>query len=513
MKKASPKNAAPCRSTHSSAYARLTRLLGQCGVSEGVHRFMRTPRFIISTAAPSAISRDTHASLCAQAYREWAYEGETERGLYPNEYVLRLHAGDMLSCDALLQLAIAVEQARYTAPDMLYADEGVFDGNSITHELKKCEYSRITALSYDIFGAPLAVNINIYYASAPPPHNADRYEEYAFKLRCAAKSRRIVHIPKPLLFSCKGEDNVPQAHKTAVEPHTGLIQADETVSPGLWQGSFIVRAKGQPRLVSIIIPNLNGGDSLRRLLESIERCCGTSGYEIIIADGGSADGRVLKYYSLLEQARAARIISCGTLGFSALSRAGAEAARGDALLFLNRAAELCEPNTLHALASQGERSDASAVGCTLISPQGSLLFAGGAVTCGGSISYPYSGISVDSVRSYQARRHVDTVRSVSIVSGACMYMRTDVYFSSGGFDESFDAPYFEPLLPTGADAELCIRLYRRSLHAVYTPETRVILHTPLASLAHASESVRIRLSDTLRRISINGDPYTGAQEQ
>ena len=72
---------------------------------------------------------------------------------------------------------------------------------------------------------------------------------------------------------------------------------------------------------------------------------------------------------------------------------------------------------------------------------------------------------------------------------------------------AYDAEY-EPLLPVGADAELCLRLARRGLGAIYAPDARVVLHRPLAAISSAPENVRLRCRDALRHLSINGDPYT-----
>lgn len=92
---------------------------------------------------------------------------------------------------------------------------------------------------------------------------------------------------------------------------------------------------------------------------------------------------------------------------------------GDALLFISRDAELIEPNTLYALSSQGEREGAAAAGCMLISPQGALIAAGGAISKDGKIIYPADN-----------ERLTHTVRTVSVLSGACMYMRADMYFQA-----------------------------------------------------------------------------------
>lgn len=453
---------------------------------------MRRPRFLIELCGAAQATR---AALEAQSYALWAYVPAPEQGYYAYEYVLRLKPGTLLHPNALEYFARAVERAQFDAPDMLYADEGAFDGEKITGEIKKDSFNRITALAYDIFGAALAIRADIYYACQPPPPDAEGAAEYGFKLRCMAKSRSVVHIPHTLLYQRfpRAAVNAAQGLQ-AVKHYAAQSGRAETVRAGLWPGSYIVQAQKQPRLISIIIPNINAPDALRRLLESIERCCPADKFEIIIADGGSTDGRLLKYYSLLQSGRAARIVRHNAGGFAALCRAGAENADGDALLFVSRDAEFIEPNTLSALAAQGERDGVSAAGCTLIDPQGAIIFAGGQLSPGGDIAYPYCGAAPAAAECSMAA----TLRAVDTLSGALMYMRADMYFSSGGFDISFDAPEYEPLQPLGADAEICIRQARRGLSAVYTPAACAVLHRPPARLAAAPERVRIRCRDALR---------------
>ena len=121
-----------------------------------------------------------------------------------------------------------------------------------------------------------------------------------------AHAGRIIHIPKVLLH--RGSRLRPIENSAGMAAIRGYIRGEdrqESASTGIWKGSFIVSSLRQPRRVSIIIPNLNGMESLRRLLESIERCMLGYKYEIIIADGGSGDARLLKYYGLIEKARAA----------------------------------------------------------------------------------------------------------------------------------------------------------------------------------------------------------------
>lgn len=470
------------------------------------------PRFfaVLINRGRQKETKQTLASLQAQTYGEWELAEESGAAQDGTGYVIRLNAGDELSPDALYRFAYSVQRAAEDKPDMIYADEDEISPSGRKAPVFKPEFSRITALSYDLFGRILAIKQDIYAMCSPPGLDADEAEEYAFKLRCMAHAGRIIHIPKVLLHM--GSRLRPIENSAGMAAIRGYIRSEdrqESVSTGIWKGSFIVSSLRQPRRVSIIIPNLNGMESLRRLLESIERCMLGYKYEIIIADGGSGDARLLKYYGLIEKARAAKVVRCESAGFATLACAGAERAMGDALLFLSRDAEVISPMMLGALIAQGERENVAAAGCMLISPNNRIVYTGGVIGLCGEAASPYEGEAADDDKAASLRRlmFTDTVRAVSVLSGACMYMRSDMYFSCGGFDRSFDAAEYEPLLPLGSDAELCLRLSRRGFCSVYTPQARLIMHTGLPRLKETPENVRVRCKDEFRHLSIYGDPY------
>jgi rSAM/selenodomain-associated transferase 2 len=75
--------------------------------------------------------------------------------------------------------------------------------------------------------------------------------------------------------------------------------------------------------LSVVIPTLNAGATLAATLDAV------AGAEIVLADGGSGDGTVA-----LAEDRGARVVAAPR-GRGAQLAAGAEAARGDWLLFLH----------------------------------------------------------------------------------------------------------------------------------------------------------------------------------
>jgi rSAM/selenodomain-associated transferase 2 len=75
--------------------------------------------------------------------------------------------------------------------------------------------------------------------------------------------------------------------------------------------------------LSVVIPTLNAGATLAATLDAV------AGAEIVVADGGSGDGTVA-----LVEARGARVVAAPR-GRGTQLAAGADAARGDWLLFLH----------------------------------------------------------------------------------------------------------------------------------------------------------------------------------
>ena len=76
--------------------------------------------------------------------------------------------------------------------------------------------------------------------------------------------------------------------------------------------------------LSVVIPTLNAGATLAATLDAV-----TGAQEIVVADGGSGDGTIA-----LAEARGARVVAAPR-GRGAQLAAGADAARGDWLLFLH----------------------------------------------------------------------------------------------------------------------------------------------------------------------------------
>ena len=104
--------------------------------------------------------------------------------------------------------------------------------------------------------------------------------------------------------------------------------------------------------VSVVIPALDEEKALPEVLESLQRQEGAPPFEVILADGGSAD-RTAAFFSEIAAAwpqprPASLLVESPRRGRAAQMNEGARAARGDALLFLH-ADTLLPPGAIAAL--------------------------------------------------------------------------------------------------------------------------------------------------------------------
>jgi GT2 family glycosyltransferase len=182
--------------------------------------------------------------------------------------------------------------------------------------------------------------------------------------------------------------------------------------------------------------------------------------EVVIVDNGSTDPSAL---ALLD--RTAHRVERAPIPFNfpRLCNRGAAAASGDVLVFLNNDMELRDPDWVEALVDQVVAEDVGPVGALLRYPDGTIQHCGMAIGPDGPV-HPLRGIAMD--RAPAGLALVPGERSA--VTGACMAIRSEVFWRLGGF---------EPLLVQDYnDVDLCLRAWRAGYRVVYTPFTDLVHH-------------------------------------
>lgn len=224
-----------------------------------------------------------------------------------------------------------------------------------------------------------------------------------------------------------------------------------------------VNTEDEKPLVSIIIPNYEHTEDLRRCVDSIFEINSYENFEIIIVENNSKADDIFAYYGELQEKHPdkVRVIKWdGAFNYSAINNYGAAQAKGDLLLLLNNDTKIIEPGSIGRMAWYAMRDNTGAVGACLLYEDKTIQHSGVIVGIGPDRTavHPNAGVSVIE-RGY--RDSIHHVQNYSAVTGACLMVRRALYEELGGLDEELAVAY--------NDVDFCLRLRQRGLLNVYVP--------------------------------------------
>lgn len=219
---------------------------------------------------------------------------------------------------------------------------------------------------------------------------------------------------------------------------------------------FALPVAAEP-LVSIIIPIHGKLAYTLTCLRSLARHGAQAPFEVIVVDDASPDDSV----ATLSQIHGLQLLgNPRNLGFVDSCNAGAAAARGEFLLFLNNDTQVT-PDWLDALLRCfSENPDCGIAGSRLVYPDGRLQEAGALVFADGSC-WNTGRFEPRDAPAFGYRREAD------YVSGASLMIRRDVFRRAGGFDIRYAPAYYE-------DTDLAFSVRRLGLRVYYEPASSVI---------------------------------------
>jgi N-acetylglucosaminyl-diphospho-decaprenol L-rhamnosyltransferase len=212
--------------------------------------------------------------------------------------------------------------------------------------------------------------------------------------------------------------------------------------------TWIVVTHDSARDLKSFLPSLDSGlEALRR------RGCGV---DVLVADNDSHDGTASVVADFLPSARF--LPSHGNLGFGAAVNRAVGTTASHWLAFSN--ADLFIPEG--GLDRLGEVLDATAPDVAIIGPAVTSPYGHRDPTCGRFPTLVRLIAGLGRTRPW-ARHPVarGATRTVDWVTGACMFVRRDVFLALGGFDEDFFL-YYE-------DVDLALRMGRRGHRTVVEP--------------------------------------------
>jgi len=384
-------------------------------------------------------------------------------------YLALLDHDDVLHPAAFFEAVTAICEKN---ADLVYTDKGTF----IKHP------SEANLLHFKPDYAPDTLRANNYIChlnvfSAELFNEAGKFEpaldgsqDHDMMLRLTEKAKKIVHIPKVLYFwrahpkstafDIESKHYALEAGRKAVKNHLdriGLKGEVEIIKH--MPGAYRIRYKitGAP-LVSIIIPNKDESETLKKCLRSIQEYSTYLNYEIIIVENGSKQPATFKYYTSIENEKIKVVKWDGEFNFSLIINHGASFATGEYYILLNNDTEIISPNWIEEMLMYAQRGDVGAVGAKLYYPDNTIQHAGVILGMGGTAAHLCKGF-MKNEPGYMFRLSI--VQNLSIVTGACMMVPKKVFHSVGGFDKYFGVAY--------NDVDFCMKTRKKGYSVVFTP--------------------------------------------
>ncbi len=386
------------------------------------------------------------------------------------EFVALLDHDDELAPEALYENVKLLNE--HPEADMIYSDEDKLSPNG-----QRCDSYFKPDWSPDLMMSCMyTCHFGVYRKNLIKEIGGFRRgfegaQDWDLVLRLIEKTGKIYHIPKILYHWRKLNSSMSMS--TEAKPYAfpaserALREALErrgieaTVEQGFALGTFRVRRKiiGSP-LVSIIIPIRDRVDLLEKCVRAIFGKAEYHNYEILIINNDSREQETHKYLEQLKEKPKVRIIDYHKpFNFAAINNFGADAARGEQLLFMNNDIEAISDGWLAAMLEHSQRPEVGAVGCKLLFPNDTIQHAGVIFGINGTAIHHHQGFARNS-HGYWGL--LNLIRNYSAVTAACMMVRKELFLQFGGFDEDNFAIAYN-------DVDLCLRLRERGLLIVYTP--------------------------------------------
>jgi ADP-heptose:LPS heptosyltransferase/GT2 family glycosyltransferase len=390
------------------------------------------------------------------------------RGNRP-ELIGLISAGDVLSCDALLRMAVS--SGLQPEAEFFYADErrtSPFSGN--VEAFFKPQWSPDLLLATNYIGRFWCVRPGLLERIGLGLEDWRSFGEYDLVLRCTEQARSIQHVPQVVCERGISQIDDVEHERTALSRAMARRGIDGELAAGCAAGYY--RLNRRPRfcgLVSIIMPTGGNVALLSKCLTSIFERTSYQNFELIILHNTSTSLEAFPYFETITDDPRVKIIdSRGPFNFSRICNLGAAEAKGELLLFLNDDIEVVKPDWIDALIQHAERPEVGAVGARLLYAEGTVQHAGifwagrsgrHAFRFAAGSDPGYFGLSL-------------TPRNVIAVTGACIMMRRSWFDAIGGFDESHNI--------VNNDVDLCLRCWSNGGLVVYEP-TATLIHHELAT--------------------------------
>ncbi len=429
------------------------------------------------------------------------------------DYLALFDHDDLLSPNALFEVASAIEKEK---ADVIYTDE-----DKVTSDLKehfqphfKPDFNPdlLCANNYICHLFVVKRSLALKLGGQDPAY--DGAQDYDFIFRCTENAEKIVHVAKILyhwrVHQASTADNPSSklyafdAGKRAIEAHLARIGAKAEVSHTKDLGFYRVKyqVQGNP-MVSIVIPNKDEKETLKKCLESIWKKTSYPNYEIILVENNSTTQEIRDYYKELDGKKRVRVVYWDKeFNYSAINNFGISYAEGEYILCLNNDITVISPDWLEELLANCQRPEVGIVGARLYYPDNTIQHAGIVLGMGGCAGSLFVGLA----RSRGGYLHKAALQQdLSAVTAACFMVKKEVFEKVGGFEEKLAVAF--------NDVDFCLKVRHAGYLVVYDPYAELYHHESKTRGYENTEAKKRRFQEEIEYMrchwmpDILRDPY------
>ncbi|MDE6221060.1 MAG: glycosyltransferase family 2 protein, partial [Lachnospiraceae bacterium] len=435
-------------------------------------------------------------------------------------YIGLFDQDDILHPSALYEYVKVINER---GADYIYCDETTFKGSSINNMITlhfKPDFApdNLRANNYichfSVFSRELLDGTELFRSGF------DGSQDHDMILRLTTNARKVVHVPKLLYYwrshkastasDISAKPYAIAAAKGAVADHLTRCgyKNFEIKSTRAFDTIFEIKYEILSEdKISILIPNKDHVDDLRRCIESIKERSTYENYEIVVIENNSREKATFDYYNTLQDQKKVTVVTYeGEFNYAKINNFGARRATGKYLLLLNNDTQVISMNWLEAMLMYAQRPDVGAVGAKLYYGDRTIQHAGVVIGLGAhrTAGHTHYKINYDNL-GYMGK--LCYAQNVSAVTGACLMVRKSIYDALGGLDEAFAVAL--------NDVDFCLRIREKGYLNVFTPFAE-LYHFESASrgsdIANEQKAKRYEEESALFRerwkeLLAKGDPY------
>ena len=429
------------------------------------------------------------------------------------DYLALFDHDDLLAPNALFEVASTIEKDK---ADVVYTDE-----DKVTSDLKehfqphfKPDFNPDLLCSNNYLCHLFVVKRSLALKLGGQDPAYDGAQDYDFIFRCTEEAEKIVHIAKILyhwrVHQASTADNPTSkmyafdAGKRAIEAHLQRIGAKAEVSHTKDLGFYRVKyqVQGNPK-VSIVIPNKDEKETLKKCLESIWQKTTYSNYEIILVENNSTTREIRDYYQELDGKNGVRVVYWDKeFNYSAINNFGISYAKGEYILCLNNDITVISPEWMEELLANCQRPEVGIVGARLYYPDNTIQHAGIVLGMGGCAGSLFVGLA----RSRGGYLHKAALQQdLSAVTAACFMVKKEAFEKVGGFEEKLAVAF--------NDVDFCLKVRHAGYLVVYDPYAELYHHESKTRGYENTEAKKRRFQEEIEYMrchwmpDILRDPY------